>query len=58
VKFTRYFLAMRRRADRAEIREEWIQRAIDQPIKETLQADGECAFGRAWLKWTGDICGL
>ena len=40
MKFTQYFLAMRRRADRAEIRDEWIQRAIDHPIKESLQADG------------------
>ena len=31
---------MRRRADRAEIRDEWIQQAIDHPIKESLQADG------------------
>ena len=31
---------MRRRADRAEIRDEWIQQAIDHPIKESLQEDG------------------
>ena len=49
---------MRRRADRTEIRDEWIQRAVDHPIKESLQADAEFAFGRAWLKWTGDICEL
>src|SRR5204862_6921573 len=38
---------MRRRADRAEIREEWIQRAIDHPIKESLQADGRI---RLWTR--------
>lgn len=38
---------MRRRADRAEIRDEWIQRAIDHPIKESLQADGRI---RLWTR--------
>jgi hypothetical protein len=47
VKFTQYFLAMRRRADRAEIRDEWIQRAIHHPIKESLQADGRI---RLWTR--------
>jgi hypothetical protein len=47
VKFTQYFLAMRRRADRAEIQDEWIQRAIDHPIKESLQADGRI---RLWTR--------
>ena len=31
---------MRQRADRAIIDLEWIQRAIDQPVKEVVQADG------------------
>jgi len=38
---------MRRRADRAEIRDEWIQRAIDHPIKESLQEDGRI---RLWTR--------
>lgn len=38
---------MRRRADRAEIRDEWIQRAIDHPIKENLQADSRI---RLWTR--------
>ena len=38
---------MRRRADRAEIRDEWIQQAIDHPIKESLQADGRI---RLWTR--------
>jgi len=31
---------MRQRPDRAAIRLEWIQRAVDNPIRETLQQDG------------------
>ena len=38
---------MRRRADRAEIRDEWIQRAIDHPIKESLQEGGRI---RLWTR--------
>lgn len=40
MKFTQYFLAMRQRPDRMDIRLEWIQRVIDQPIREEIQADG------------------
>jgi hypothetical protein len=40
VKFTQYFYAMRQRPDRAMIQEEWIQRVIDQPVKEVIQQDG------------------
>jgi hypothetical protein len=40
VKFTQYFHAMRQRSDRAMIQEEWIQRVIDQPVKEVIQQDG------------------
>ena len=40
MKFTQYFLAMRTRPDRAEIEIEWIQRAIENPVKEVIQADG------------------
>lgn len=38
---------MRVRADRAAIRDEWIQQAIDRPIKESLQADGRI---RLWTR--------
>ncbi len=31
---------MRQRPDRAMIQEEWIQRVIDQPVKEVIQQDG------------------
>jgi hypothetical protein len=40
VKFTQYFYAMRQRPDRAGIRIEWIQQAVERPVKETLQQDG------------------
>ena len=40
VKFTQYFQAMRQRPDPAIIRLEWIQRVIDQPVKEIIQQDG------------------
>jgi hypothetical protein len=40
VKFTQYFHAMRQRPDRAMIQDEWIQRVIDQPVKEVIQQDG------------------
>jgi len=38
---------MRSRADRALIREEWIQKAIDHPIKEGVQKDGRI---RRWTR--------
>ncbi|PYS14478.1 MAG: hypothetical protein DMG17_16635 [Acidobacteria bacterium] len=47
MKFTRYFQEMSSRADRAIIKPEWIQRAIDQPIKEVIQADGRI---RRWAQ--------
>lgn len=37
---TQYFLSMRERADRAIIRDDWIRNAIDNPVKEVVQADG------------------
>ena len=40
MKYTQYFTAMRIRSDRAGIQLEWIQRVIDMPSKETIQADG------------------
>jgi hypothetical protein len=38
---------MRLRPDRAVIRDEWIQRVIDEPIKETVQRDGRI---RRWAQ--------
>ena len=40
MKTTQYFEAMRARPDRAIIQYEWIQRAIDHPVKEMIQQDG------------------
>ena len=40
MKTTQYFEAMRVRPDRALIQDEWIQRVIDHPVKETIQKDG------------------
>lgn len=49
MKVTAYFEAIRKRADRAVIREEWIERAIRQPIREYVQADGRI---RRWTQVT------
>ena len=40
MKCTQYFFAMRQRPDRVMIRDEWIERAIQKPVKEIIQADG------------------
>jgi hypothetical protein len=47
MKSTRYFEALRSRPDRAIIREEWIERSIRTPVKETVQADGRI---RRWVQ--------
>ena len=46
MKVTRYFEAIRARPDRAPIREEWIERAIRAPLRETIQSDGRI---RRWI---------
>lgn len=40
MKCTQYFSFMRQRADRALIKEEWILRAINNPMKTEIQTDG------------------
>jgi hypothetical protein len=47
VKFTNYFVDIRKRPDRVGIRDEWIERAINSPIKEAVQADGRI---RRWTE--------
>ena len=47
MKVTRYFEALRSRPDRAVIRDEWIERAIRSPVRETVQADGRI---RRWAQ--------
>lgn len=40
MKATRYFASIRSRPDRAVILDEWIERAIRRPVRESIQADG------------------
>jgi hypothetical protein len=40
VKTTDYFKFRRRRPDRAPIRDAWIERAMRNPLRRTVQADG------------------
>ncbi len=47
MKFTRYFEAVRQRPDRALIREEWIGRAVEAPIRQVIQVDGRI---RRWCQ--------
>jgi hypothetical protein len=44
---TAYFAAMRVRPDRAVIRDEWIARAVNRPVREHLQVDGRI---RCWAQ--------
>jgi len=47
MKFTQYFLYTRKRSDRAVIKDEWIQEALNKPIKKEIQSDGRI---RKWVK--------
>ena len=40
MKVTRYFEATRNRPDRVIIRDDWISRAIHEPVREFIQKDG------------------
>jgi hypothetical protein len=40
MKFTQYFLFVGKRADRAIIREEWILKTVNNPLKTEVQTDG------------------
>lgn len=40
MKFTKYFDFIRERPDRIIIRDEWIARVVNNPVKETVQKDG------------------
>jgi hypothetical protein len=46
VKVTRYFEAVRSRPDRAIIQDVWIERAIREPVRESIQEDGRI---RRWV---------
>lgn len=47
MKYTEYFLSIRGRSDRSQIRDEWIERAINCPVREVLQKDGRI---RRWTQ--------
>jgi ribosomal protein L1 len=47
VKTTAYFEAIRKRPDRTRILDEWIERAIQFPLREQVQADGRI---RRWVQ--------
>ena len=47
MKFTQYFLYSRQRGDRRGIKMDWIQKAINNPIKQETQLDGRI---RRWAK--------
>jgi hypothetical protein len=46
VKTTAYFEAIRTRLDRAVIQTAWIERAVQSPLREQVQADGRI---RRWV---------
>lgn len=45
MKCTQYFLFMKNRPDRTVIKEEWILKTINSPLKRAAQSDGRM---RAW----------
>ena len=47
LKTTDYFAVIRQRADRVAIRDEWIERAISSPLRQSVQADGRI---RRWVQ--------
>jgi hypothetical protein len=47
MKFTQYFLHVKQRIDRAAIKMEWIEQAIENPIRTEVQLDGRI---RKWSK--------
>ena len=47
MKFTRYFLHVRERPDRRDIRDEWIERVVKNADAELVQSDGRI---RRWGK--------
>ena len=47
MKTTQYFQYTRQRPDRAVIQDEWIERAIRNPLREEVQSDGRI---RRWAR--------
>ena len=52
MKTTQYFQHMRKRSDRATIRDEWIMYAIQRPEKTEIQSDGRIRKW-AWIPEAG-----
>lgn len=49
MKVMQYFLAIRMRPDRAMIQDAWIERAVNEPMRELSQADGRIRrWARIW----------
>ncbi|TVR04988.1 MAG: hypothetical protein EA403_03865 [Spirochaetaceae bacterium] len=40
MRYTQYFVLTRLRADRARIKDEWIEDAVQRPVQKTIQKDG------------------
>jgi hypothetical protein len=40
MKFTAYFIYTHQRSDRRDIRQEWIERVVADPLKQVIQRDG------------------
>lgn len=53
VKTTRYFAVIRLRPDRVMIRDEWLMRAIADPFREVIQADGRVRLWARVPEWGG-----
>jgi hypothetical protein len=53
VKFTQYFLFIRQRPDRAIIELAWIERVIQNPLKEIVQEDGRIRMWGAVPEFDG-----
>lgn len=47
MKLTQYFLSLKQRPDRAEIKFEWIQQVVERPEQQVIQQDGRI---RRWAK--------
>ncbi len=53
MKFTQYFLFIRQRPDRAIIELAWIERVIQNPLKEIVQEDGRIRMWGAVPEFDG-----
>ena len=53
MKFTQYFLFIRQRPDRAIIELMWIERVIQNPVKEIVQEDGRIRMWGAVPEFEG-----